>query len=334
MHRAEASGAGLGLHICRELAEKMRGEISVDSEPGEGSTFTFTGIFAIAEAEEAKKGVPEPSQLKRGRKERFRILIVEDEKTNQLYLQELLDHPGNEVDMAADGSAAVEEAKQKPYDLILMDVRLPGMSGIEATKRIREHEKNIGREPVAIIALSAFAMKGDEKEFLEAGMDGYVSKPIQVEQLRRSMREVTGLDVALSIEEEQETGFASELPDDEVDREQAIEQAITEKYRDSTDLLQEIVAQALTDLQKRKNDLSEAVDNGDAQALAKVAHSLSNIAGTLKATELDDSANRLEAAAREERWPEIHETIDELDPHLESVLRVLRKLNNKHNTTD
>ncbi|RMI05057.1 MAG: response regulator, partial [Calditrichaeota bacterium] len=112
----------------------------------------------------------------------FRVLVAEDNSVNQKLMQRLLEKRGLQVDMVATGVEAVEAMKQKEYDLVLMDVQMPEMDGLEATRRIREMEAVTGKH-TPIIALTAYAMKGDREKCLAAGMDGYLSKPIKPAQL-------------------------------------------------------------------------------------------------------------------------------------------------------
>jgi CheY-like chemotaxis protein len=176
-------GTGLGLAICRRLVQLMGGTIGVDSQPGTGSTFWF----AVRLDKAPKLPVADASDLPSTIEERLqashagtRILIAEDEPINQAVARELLESVGLVVDIASDGVEAVAMFKQSDYRLVLLDLRMPNMNGIEAARAIRAIP---GGETIPLLALTANAFSDDKAQCLAAGIDEHIGKPVKPEVL-------------------------------------------------------------------------------------------------------------------------------------------------------
>jgi signal transduction histidine kinase/ActR/RegA family two-component response regulator len=175
-------GTGLGLTISARLASMMGGGISVESEMGRGTRFCLlVRVGALAKTESDTIAVPESLRDVTSRRE-LRILLVEDNRVNQAVASRILAKLGHMFVIANNGLEAIEQLKQQAFDLVLMDVQMPEMDGIQATKVIREHEKST-HDHIPIIAMTAYAMAGDRARCLAAGMDGYVTKPINPEEV-------------------------------------------------------------------------------------------------------------------------------------------------------
>ena len=163
-------GSGLGLAITRKLAEMLGGAVSFCSTPGEGSTFTLT--IAASPAATPRPVERESDDLLTG----LKVLVVEDNPTNQLVARRILEQLGAAVSVADDGASGVAAAREGVFDLILMDVQMPGMDGLEAARRIRALPGPAARAP--IIALTANVMAHQRAAYRAAGMDGVAAKPI------------------------------------------------------------------------------------------------------------------------------------------------------------
>jgi signal transduction histidine kinase/ActR/RegA family two-component response regulator len=180
-------GTGLGLTITRRLVELMGGEMSVASKLGEGSTFSFDLQLRIA-ASSGRPALAESTQLQFDRA--LAVLLVEDNHINQLLATRLLEKWGHKVTLAVHGREAVERlCSGEHYDIVLMDMQMPVMGGIEATRLIRADEAGHGKARVPIMAMTANAMQSDRETCLEAGMDDYLSKPINQVELAAKLRQ-------------------------------------------------------------------------------------------------------------------------------------------------
>jgi len=183
-------GTGLGLAICASLVELQGGSMSVRSVKGEGSTFSFKircGVCCEAEMSSPKRPVDRPAAG--GLPQALSILLAEDNRVNQLLVVRLLQGRGHRVEVVGDGQAALKAIEEKSFDLILMDIQMPELDGLETARILRERERN-GHRVAPIIAMTAHAMKGDRDKCIEAGMTGYISKPIQPDQLFALMEDV------------------------------------------------------------------------------------------------------------------------------------------------
>ncbi len=175
------AGTGLGLAISAQLVELLGGDLSVESEPDKGTRFNFK--LPIDESQPIKKAA---NQFTAHKAFSGTILLVEDNATNQILISALLRKMGIHFDLAKDGVEAVAAYQNKRYDLILMDEYMPNMNGSEATQKIRELESEMDNLPqTPIIALTANAKKGDRERFIETGMNDYLSKPLEIEELNR-----------------------------------------------------------------------------------------------------------------------------------------------------
>ncbi len=181
--RPSHQGTGLGLAISKRLVELMGGSIGAESEEGVGSTFFFTLPTHPAETPRVRAPAPAPAAAGRplSRLHPLKLLLVEDNFVNRLFLKTAFEDSGHVVTTAANGAQALAALGQSAFDAVLMDIQMPGMDGLEATRRIRALPGERARVPV--IALTAFAVKGDAGRFEQAGLDDYVTKPVDFEQL-------------------------------------------------------------------------------------------------------------------------------------------------------
>lgn len=191
-YRRKYQGTGLGLGIVKRLVELMRGSISIQSEEGRGTEITCEVLVREVSGEEVF------ADASRGREcddacgdsaGSLRILVAEDDRLNQFALRQLLHKEGHLVRCVSTGREAVRAVGENRYDLVLMDIQMPEMDGLEATRRIRAGEGGSDAAEIPILATTAYALHGDRERFMNAGMDGYISKPVDRSELLKAVQE-------------------------------------------------------------------------------------------------------------------------------------------------
>ncbi len=184
-HTRSYEGAGLGLAIVQRLVDLMQGRITVQSEPGAGTAVLV--ILPLRAASRYHRPQDGAQSVAARSGPGLRILLAEDEAINQLATRTLLEKAGHKVAIAQNGQEVLELLREEDFDCVLMDVQMPVMSGIEATRRIRFSPELAAKRDIPIIALTAHAMSGDRESFLEAGMDDYLSKPVSLDDLVKAI---------------------------------------------------------------------------------------------------------------------------------------------------
>lgn len=178
-------GTGLGLAICKNLVEQMSGEINVESEINKGSNFWFTMKLPLSEVKTTASIRGDLEQFP-AREKPWRVLVAEDNQVNQLIIVKLLEKFDLRTDVVGNGREAIEALQNRPYDLVLMDCQMPEMDGYAATAFIRQ-SKTIANNQIPIIAITANAMSGDREKVLAAGMNDYITKPLEFGRVRATL---------------------------------------------------------------------------------------------------------------------------------------------------
>jgi CheY-like chemotaxis protein/HPt (histidine-containing phosphotransfer) domain-containing protein len=272
------------LTISARLVEMMSGKIWLESEPGKGSTFHFTarfGLHAAKSVESRSRPAPAAPGPKGRTTQELDILLVEDNPINRRLALHVLEKEGHRVVAAENGVAALEALEHKRFDLVLMDVQMPRMDGIETTAAIRSRERITG-EHTAIVALTAYAMAGDRERCLKAGMDGYLIKPIRPAMLLEAIGRLPSSHVQ-----------AEPAP---AEKKLILDRAeLLDRVDGDIHLLGEITGMFLRECGPRMASVREAMENGNADRFAYDVHTLCGMFRNLSAVAAQEAAGKLEA---------------------------------------
>ena len=262
-----------------------------------------------------------PSRRLRRAARVLRVLVAEDNLTNQKVVSALLDQHGHHVSIVSNGRLAVERAAREPFDIILMDVQMPEMSGIEATAAIREAERHTGRH-IPIVALTARAMAGDREQCLAAGMDAYVSKPVQAEELFATIEAMAGPQrppAAASLP-------ATTSPPDPQHGGSVNLSALLTGFGGRSDLVRDVIDVFLADAPAMLNRLNEAARASNAVEVAAAAHAIKGSAGLFSQGQAYEHARALEQRASGGDVTAADRACEELARSMASLMTELRGL--------
>ena len=317
-------GTGLGLAICKQLVELMQGEINVISSYGEGSTFWFTFIFRAMDID-PRKLEEEKTVVYNDGKVNGKVLLVEDNKVNQQVASLMLKRMGLEVEIAGNGMEALEKYRPKLYDLILMDIQMPELDGVEVTTHLRKRFRKLP----PIIGLSANAMEGDAEKYIELGMDDYIAKPFTFEILLNKLRNWLSYD-KMSAESDRTSNKAqnqknetnnelfTNLEQINVLNKKTIDDLLALSNNDHT-LLKEILTNFISDSQSFIEEINGLVQAENFENIEAPIHTLKGLSGTIGAKQLHELSKIINRKIKEKDYSNIENYVDKLIPYFERL---------------
>jgi len=310
-------GTGLGLSICTLLVELMQGRLRLTSEENKGSTFSFTAKLNIGNPAAVVEELDQQLDAEALGLTNLKVLLADDNKLNLELASTLLIEQGHDVICVDNGAQALEAVKKQHFDIILMDVQMPIMDGISATRAIRDPNSGALNPTIPVVAITAHALKGDKERFLEAGMNDYIAKPIDMSEFYATLaRAMKGVDRSKPVTAD-ETAVLDLA--DAFDRQSALDMLAGRK-----DLLTRMDEIFLRDIPGELEELESYMSNKDWEEAKRLAHSIKGSSRTVGAQRSGAVAEQMEFFCNQKDIPSAEEQFKILEAEVKTALQYIK----------